>query len=134
MTWSDLITTAGFLLLCAIAYGVYGVKKAIEDMYSGLGQLLGEHREITKKILFQLDSGDLDLRPPGKRFPLHIEVHTILEDFRYFKKQWFELHIADFVRIQLEEREQRKQFRDYGREEQEREAKTKDAPETFGEL
>ena len=58
MTWNDVIMTAEFLLLCAIAYGVYQVKQAIKDMYSGLGQLLGQHREIAEKIRFQLDSGD----------------------------------------------------------------------------
>ncbi len=108
MTWIDVITTAEFLVLCAIAYGLYRVKQAIEDMYSGLGQLLGQNREITKEILFQLDSGDADRRPPGQRFPLHVEVHTIREDLRYFKNKWEKLHISDFVRNEMEERERRK--------------------------
>lgn len=132
MTWNDLNMTADFLLLCAIAYGVYRVKKAIEDMHSGLGQLLGEHREIAKKILFQLDSGEAVSGLPHPRFPLHVEVHTIKEDLRDFQHKWFELHIPDFVREKVERRmEEHERIMEAHkrRKEQEREAKTKDTPE-----
>ena len=131
MTWNDLITTAEILLLCAITYGVYRVKQAIEDMYSGLGQLLGQHREITKKILFQLDSGTA-VPNASPRFPLHVEVHTIREDLRDFKHKWYELHILDFVRETVERRmdEHERIMEDHKRrKEQEREAKANDAPE-----
>ena len=134
MTWIDVITTAEFLLLCAIAYGVYRVKQVIEDMYTGLGQLLGQHREIAGKILFQLDSSDR-IPARGVRFPLDVEVRTIREDLRSFMASWNKIHTDDFVRIRMEEVERRKSFRkqesqeSYVRKLQEREAKTKDAPE-----
>ena len=41
MTWNDLIMTADFIILCAISYGVYRVKKTIDNMCSGLGLLSG---------------------------------------------------------------------------------------------
>ena len=132
MTWIDVITTAEILLLCAIAYGVYRVKQAIEDMYSGLGRLLGQHREIAGKILFQLDSSDV-VPPRGVRGPLDVEVRTIREDLRSFMWRWVEIHTDDFARTEMEEFKRQKSFRkqgeSYGREEKEREAKTKDAPE-----
>ena len=111
MTWNDLIMTADFLLLCAIAYGVYRVKKAIEDMYSGLGQLLGQHREITEKILFQLGSGGTGPVSLPLQFPLHVVVRTIEEDLRHFKSQWFDIHLHDLTRAETEKREQRTRFR-----------------------
>ena len=139
MTWIDVITTAAFLLLCAIAYGVYRVKQAIEDMYSGLGELLGQHRDITKKILFQLDSGDT-VPAASPRSPLHVEVHTIREDLRDFKHKWYELHIPEFAKRKAEERleeherimeehKKRGTFREYKREGQEQEPKTRNASE-----
>ena len=94
MTWINVITTAEFLLLCAIAYGVYRVKQAIEDMYSGLGRLLGQHREIAGKILFQLDSSDV-VPARGVRFPLDVEVRTIREDLRSLRWSWVKIHDED---------------------------------------
>ena len=123
MTWIDVITTAEILLLCAIAYGVYRVKQAIEDMYSGLGRLLGQHREIAGKILFQLDSSNV-VPARGVRFPLDVEVRTIREDLRDFRWSWGKLHTDDFVEIEMEELKRRKSL-----SKQEWEAKTKDAPE-----
>ena len=130
MTWIDVITTGELLVLCVIAYRMYRVKQAIEDMYSGLGQLLEQNREITKKILFQLDSGGA-VPAASPRYPLHVVVHTIQEDLRSFTNRWAKLHTSDLVRIEMEEREVRKQIRRAirEREEQERKAKTKDGPE-----
>lgn len=109
MTWIEVVATAGVLLLCAITYGMYRLKKAIENMYLGLGQLLGEHREVTRKILYQLDSGDA-VPTPEPRFPLHVEVCTIKDDLRYFKNKWIELHISDFAKIEVEKRERQRKF------------------------
>ena len=94
MTWINIITIAEILLLCAIAYGVYRVKQAIEDMYSGLGRLLGQHREIAGKILFQLDSSDV-VDASGVPFPLDVEVRMIREDLRDFKWRWVKIHDED---------------------------------------
>ena len=123
MTWIDVITTAEILLLCAIAYGVYRVKQAIENMYAGLARLLGQHREIAGKILFQLDSSNV-VPARGVRFPLDVEVRTIREYLHDFRWSWEKLHTDDFVEIEMEEVKRRKSL-----SKQEWEAKTKDAPE-----
>lgn len=65
-----------------------------------------QNRDMATKVLLELDGGGLPIQPIP-RYPLIVEVRSIKEDFRHFRRDWFKLHMRDFVKIKIEEEEER---------------------------
>lgn len=95
MIWLDVVATAELLALCAIAYGVFRVRRVIEDLH----HTVCHDQELIKNILFQVDSGDhVPPDPRRPRFPLDVEVHMVRDDLRAFVSKWNERHLPDLAR------------------------------------
>lgn len=103
MSWLEIIATANFLVLCAIAIGVYQAKHAVVEMHSGLASVLGRQEEMERKALWQLD-GSIAGKRALPLVPLHLVVREILSDFRDFKHKWFRLHMKEFVEMEFREK------------------------------